>query len=305
MLIFIKLLRSRNFILILAIVFGLVTGKTIATWTEPLVLPALALVMTLSATNVTSRDFASFKAMPRQILASLLLNYAVMGGIILLMGWWLIDDRELWAGLVVSATAPPGVAILPFSYLLGGNTLFSLIGMIGAYLAALVIMPLAMVLLLGVNFFNPLDVLLILGELILIPVVVSRLLLFTRLDRRINPWRGIIVNWSFFVVLFTIVGLNQSAFFSQFDVLLKMMLIAIVISFGLGYVIELVTGKILHVSRETSISLMLMGTFKNYGLASGILLALFGERAAIPASVCLVFGILYFVWLGFRYRKPA
>lgn len=305
MLIFKKLLRNRNFILILAIVFGLTTGKTVATWTEPLVLPALALIMTLSATNITSRDFASFKAMPRQIFASLLLNYVVMGGIILLMGWWLIDDRELWTGFVVSAAVPPGVAVLPFSYILGGNTLFSLIGITGAYLAALVIMPVVMTLFLGVNLFNPLDVLLILGELILIPVVFSRLLLFTGLARRINPWRGTITNWSFFVVLFTIIGLNQPAFFSQFDVLLKIILIAIVVSFGLGYAVELVTEKILHISRETRISLMLMGTFKNYGLASGVLLALFSERAAIPASICLVFGILYFVWLGFRYKKPT
>lgn len=250
MLIFKKLFRSRNFLLILAIVLGFTTGKTVATWTEPLVLPALALIMTLSATNITSRDFTSFKTMPGQIFASLILNYVVMGGTILLMGWWLIDDRELWTGLVVSATVPPAVAVLPFSYILGGNILFSLIGMTGAYLAALIIMPVVMTLFLGVNFLNPLDVLLILGELIVIPVVISRLLLFTGLARRINPWRGTIVNWGFFVVLFTIIGLNQPAFFSQFDVILKISLIAIVVSFGLGYAIELVARKILHVSRK-------------------------------------------------------
>jgi len=48
-----------------------------------------------------------------------------------------------------------------------------------------------------------------------------------------------------------------------------------------------------------------MGTLKNYGLASGILLTLFGERAAIPASVCTVFGISMLVWLGFHFRKPS
>ncbi len=299
-----KLFRSRNFILILAIVLGLTLGQEVAVWTEPLTLPVLALIMTLSATNITSRDFVSLKAMPGQVLASLLLSYVIMGGITLLMAWWLIDDRELWAGFIVTATVPPGVAILPFSYMLGGNALFSLIGMTGAYLAALIIMPAAMVLFLGVSSFNTLDVLLILGELILIPVVISRILLFAGLVRRIKPWRGTMVNWGFFIVLFTIVGLNQQAFFTQPDVLLKIILIAIVISFALGHAIELVT-RLLHISQETRISLILMGTFKNYGLASGILLALVGERAAIPASICVVFGILYLVWLGFRYRKPA
>jgi BASS family bile acid:Na+ symporter len=299
-----KLLRNRNFILILAIVLGLAIGEPVASKTQSLVLPALALVMTLSATNITSREFTSLKNMPRPILTSLLLNYVVLGGLILLLAWWLIDDRELWTGFVILATVPPAVAVVPFSYALGGNTLFSLMGMAGAYLAALVLMPVAMALFLGVDFFEPVKLLLILGELILIPIVVSRILLATKLDKRIAKWRGTMVNWSFFVALFTIVGLNRQAFFGEFDILLRIIIIAVATSFVLGYIIELVT-KALRVDRATSISLTLMGTLKNYGLASGILLTLFGERAAIPASVCTVFGILMLVWLGFHFKKTA
>ena len=297
-----KLLRNRNFILILAIVLGLAIGEPVASKTESLVLPALALVMTLSATNITSREFTSLKNMPRPILTSLLLNYVLLGGLILLLAWWLIDDRELWTGFVILATVPPAVAVVPFSYALGGNTLFSLMGMAGAYLAALVIMPAAMALFLGVDFFEPVKLLLILGELILIPIVVSRILIATKLDKRIAKWRGTVTNWSFFVALFTIVGLNRQAFFGEFDILLRIIIIAVATSFALGYIIELVT-KALHMDRATSISLTLMGTLKNYGLASGILLTLFGERAAIPASVCTVFGISMLVWLGFHFRK--
>lgn len=283
---------------------GLAIGRPVAAWTEPAVLPALALIMTLSATNITSRDFTSLKNMPRPILTSLLLNYVVMGGITLLMAWWLIDDNDLWTGFVVLAAVPPAVAVVPFSYVLGGDTLFSLIGMTGAYLAALVILPTAMALFLGVGFFDPVKLLLILGELILIPIIFSRILLFTRLNQRIDRWRGTIVNWSFFITLFTIVGLNRQAFFGEFDVLLRIAIIAVVISFVLGEVIEQIT-KVLHLRHETSISLILMGTLKNYGLASGILLTLFSERAAIPASVCTVFGILRLVWLGFHFRKTT
>ena len=73
-----KLFKNRNFILILAIVLGLTIGEPGATRTQPLVLPLLALVMTLSATNITSREFSSLKNMPRPIITSLLLNYVVM-----------------------------------------------------------------------------------------------------------------------------------------------------------------------------------------------------------------------------------
>ena len=258
--------------------------------------------MTLSATNITSRDFTTIRAIPGTILISLLLNYVVMGGVTLLMAWWLVDDPEIWAGFVIIAAAPPAVAVVPFSYILGGNILFSLVGMTGAYLAALGIMPLAAVLFLDVKFFNPIDLLLILGQLVILPIIISRLLLFTGWARRINRWRGIITNWSFFVVLFTIVGLNRQAFFGEFNTLLKITSIAIVISFILGEVIELVA-KAWRLNQETSISLILMGSMKNYGLASGIMLALFSERAAIPASICAVFGILRFIWLGFHFKK--
>ena len=300
----VRLLRNRNFILVLAIVLGLVIGEPVATRTEPLVLPFLALVMTLSAANVTSREFTSLKEMPRAISLSLLLNYAVMGGITLLLAWWLISDKDLWVGFVVLATVPPAVAVLPFSHMLGGNTLFSLIGLTSAYLAALIIMPAVMALFLGTGFFDPVKLLTILGELIFIPIVLSRVLLVTGLMKRIAPWRGTIVNWSFFVTLFTIVGLNRQAFFGDFATLIRIGVIAVVVSFVLGYIITLVT-RALNVNREMSISLVLMGSLKNYGLASGILLTLFGERAAIPASICTVFGILHLVWLGFRFRKKT
>ncbi len=298
-----KLFRNRNFILILSIVLGLAIGQA-AIWTQPLVLPVMALIMTLSAISITSRDFASLKMMSGRILISLLLNYLVMGGIILLMARWLIDDSELWAGFVIIAAVPPAVAVVPYSYILGGDTFFSLMGMMGAYLLALVLTPAIMVLFLGIDFFNPVELIVMLLQLIVIPLVVSRILLFTGLTQRIERWRGTIVNWSFFVVLFTIIGLNREVFFGQFDVLLWSAIIAIVITFVLGYVIELIA-RVLHTNRATSISLILMGTMKNYGLAGAIALTLFSERASIPGSICIVVAVLRMVWLLFHFKKPA
>jgi len=113
-----------------------------------------------------------------------------------------------------------------------------------------------------------------------------------------------VVNWSFFLVLFTIIGLNRQAFFGQFDVLIKIIIIAITISFILGYAIGFVA-KMLHASRATSISSILLGTTKNYSLSGVIALTILSERAAIPEAVCVVFGVLHLLWLGFRFKKPT
>jgi len=129
-------------------------------------------------------------------------------------------------------------------------------------------------------------------------------LILFRLKKHIDRWRGTVINWSFFIVLSTIVGLNQDAFFRELDVLVRVSLVAIAATFVLAHIIEFVA-KAIGVSRETTISMMLMGTMKNYGLASGILLKVYSERATIPASVCLVFAVLRMVWLGFYLKKAA
>ena len=299
-----KLFRNRNFILILSIVIGLTVGEKGAVLTRPAVLPVLALIMTLSTTSITSREFTSIKTMPGRILVVLLINYVVTGGIILLMGRWLIDDSELWTGLVVCAAVPPAIAAVAWTYILGGDTLFSLVSLLVAYLVALVLTPAIMITFLGVGSLKTVELLILLGELILIPIVASRILIFTDLTRRINKWRGTIVNWGFFIVLFTIIGLNRQAFFGEFNILLKLTTIAIVASFGLSYSIELIA-KAFHARQETIISLILVGAMKNFGLASGILLTLFSERTTIPSSIMTVFFLSRTLWLGFHLKKPT
>ncbi len=48
-----------------------------------------------------------------------------------------------------------------------------------------------------------------------------------------------------------------------------------------------------------------VGAMKNFGLASGILLTLFSERATIPTSIMTVFFLSRTLWLGFHFKKPA
>ena len=299
-----KVFRNRNFILILAIVLGLAIGENGASITQSAVVPLLALVMTLSMSGMTNREFSSIRTMPRRILAVLLLNYVITGGVLLLLGWWLIDDAEIWAGLIVLAAVPPAIASVPWSYMLGGDTLFSLIALMASYLVALVITPVVMMIFLGLTSYNPIELFILLGQLIVLPIIISRILIITKVTGHIMKWRNIVVNWSFFIVIFTVIGLNRQAFFTEPDVLLRLSIIAIMSSFGLSYVIEYGAKKF-HIKQETVISLILVGTMKNFGLASGILLALLSGRAAIPASIMVIFFVLLPLWLGVHFKKKT
>ncbi len=151
---------------------------------------------------------------------------------------------------------------------------------------------------------NPGKLFLIMVELILVPLILSRVLVRTGMAPRIEPIKGAITNWSFFILTYTIVGLNRDVFLNQPASLMPVALIALASTFLLGWGIERL-GRFFQVRPQALISLVLLGTLKNYGLAGGLALALFSKETAVPATVSTVFMIVYIIWLGFKSRWRA
>jgi len=207
----------------------------------------------------------------------------------------------LWTGFVLLAAAPPAVAVIPFSILLRGNGVLSLIGTVGAYLGALAIIPLISLKLLGSATFDPYKLVMILLELIVLPFGVSRLLIRKGLNKRIEPFRGAITNWSFFVVLYTMIALNHGAILNQTKTLLTVALICLIITFILGLLIDWIC-SLIHIPIDTRTSLVLLGTLKNQAMAGGLALTLFTQEASLPAAVSSVIMIFYVIWLDFKKR---
>jgi BASS family bile acid:Na+ symporter len=295
--ILLRLLRNRNFILTLSFLLGLLLGSKVAHFTKPLTLPALALVMTVSATQISSRAVLPLRGLVRPILLAVLFNYLIHSTVILVLAKWLMPSPELWTGSVILAAAPPGVAVIPFTYLLGGDPTFSLIGTFGTYVVALALMPVMARVILGGSVLSPLRLLPILVELVILPLLLSRLLLWLNLARHLEKRRGTIVNWGFFLVTFTVVGLNREVFLGQPEVLIRTSIVGILSIFGLGYLLEFAL-KRLGVSRTARVGFTLMGTVKNSGFAAATALALFSEKASVPGTVISVFIVLYLIWIG-------
>jgi len=295
-----NLLRNRNFVLISSLVIGLIWGKG-ARWTEPLTLPVLAIVMTLSTMNVAGRFFRSFKNLLLPAMVGIIMNYFVLGPALLGLNAILISDEALRLGFVLIATVPPAVAVIPFTFFLKGDETLSLIGTTGAYLGALIIMPVSAFLFLGPGLVDPMKLLVILIELILLPLVASRILLRIGMASRLDSIKGAITNWSFFLLTYTIVGLNRDLILGQPLSLLPVILIALASTFLLGWAIEKI-GVVLHLSPKVFTSLVLLGTLKNYGLAGGLELALFSKKTSVPATVSAVFMIVYIIWLELKLR---
>jgi BASS family bile acid:Na+ symporter len=301
----IKLLfLNRNVILILGVVAGLVWGKG-AVWTESLILPVLALVMTIATMGIDSSSLRSLRGILGPVGIGIVMNYLVLSSVIILLSKYLITDSNVRTGFILIAAVPPAVAVIPFSFLLRGNNTFSLLGTLGGYLSAFVIMPLIAIVFFGTSFVSPLKLIIIMAELIVLPLVAGGVLHWTGIDKRFDYMKGPITNWGFSLITYTIVGLNREMFLHKPLSLVSTAFIVIVSTFILGWLIEIVCKRVLRMQAETVTSLVLLGTLKNYGIAGGLALALFSKEAASPSTVSTVFMILYIIWLEWKLRAKG
>ena len=295
-----RLFNNRNFIFLLAISFGLLLPQP-AVWTKSLMMPALALVMTLATINVSNDYFLKPRAILIPSLSGILMTYVVLGGAILAASAWLIADHNLWIGFVLIASVPPAVAVIPFTAILEGNVSHTLSGTVAAYLAALVFMPLMFWIFIGTSFADPYKLIRIMLLLIVLPLILSRIILYFHLQDRIEPVRGLLTDWGFFIVLYSMIGVNRDLIFSQPQLIAPIALVVFAATFVLGFIIEKID-VLFKGDKKNMISIVLLGTLKNQGIAGGLAIALFEKEAALPSAVYSVFMIVYIMWLDLRRR---
>ena len=297
----IKLLNNRNFIFILAITLGLLLPKP-AEWTKTLMMPALALVMTLATINVPDNFFLNPRTLWKPSLAGILMTYVILGSILLILSALLIEDENLRIGFVLIAAVPPAVAVIPFTAILDGNVSYTLSGTVASYIAALLIMPLFFVLFIGTSFQDPYKLIQIMILLIILPLILSRIILYRNWQDRLSPVRGILTDWGFFIVLYSMIGVNRDLIFSTPLTVLPIAVIVFGTTFILGEAIQKIC-VFCNIDKKNMISLVLQGTLKNQGIAGGLAISLFEKEAALPSAIYSIFMILYIMWLDWRKQR--
>jgi BASS family bile acid:Na+ symporter len=296
-----RLLKNSNLIFLIAFVFGLFFGG----YAPPLkgfILPALVFIMSLSTTQITFTELTHIKNYLRDILIVFVINYVFLSGFILLANDLLIRDYDLYVGFIVMAAIPPAVAVLPFTYLLKGEMMVSLIGSASLYLLALVMAPLISLHLLEVGRIDLVKLISVLIQLIIIPFFVSRMLLKWKTFHRVKGNMNIFINLAFLLVIYVVIGMNRSAFLSHFDALILVSLIAFLRTFVSGHLIDLIS-RLARIDRERRMSYVLFGSFKNLGVAATIAFVLFNDRAAIPSAVTIPFEFIFFIWFNYFQKR--
>ncbi len=293
--------KNINLIFLIAFLSGLLFGNH-ASSLKGYILPALVLIMSLSTTQITLSELIHFKHYLRDILIVFSINYLLLSGIILLFNQWVIRDQDLYSGFVVMAAIPSAIAVLPFTYLLKGEMMVSLIGSASLYLLALGMAPLISFHFLEIGRIEPHRLISSLIQLILIPFIVSRILLKWKTYPSIKDHITPLVTLTFGFIIFIVIGINRSTFLGHFDILFTVSWIAFLRTFGTGHLVHLVS-RIFGIDRKRRMSYVLFGSFKNLGLAAAISIYLFNERAAIPSAVSIPFEILFFIWFNYYQKR--
>jgi len=257
--------------------------------------------MTLATTSVPNSFFSSGRALIAPSISGLVMSYVILTGTLLALAAIFIEDKNIWIGFVLIAGVPPAVAVIPFSAILKGNVSYTVAGTVSTYLAALFIMPVMFFIFVETEFNHTAKLIEALVLLIIFPFFASRILLYFNLQEKIASVRGVVTDWGFFIILYTMIGLNRDLLFARPMMILPVAAIIFAAVIVLGFLIER-AGILLKLGKDKITSLMLLGTLKNQGIAGGLAVTLFTEEAALPSAVYTVFMFLYFMLLDWRRR---
>ncbi|MEW5748512.1 MAG: hypothetical protein AB1793_07005 [Candidatus Thermoplasmatota archaeon] len=289
-----KVLESYSAMMALGLALGVASGG-LPVLTKEVSMASLAVLMTLSLSNVRlsearSRDHAKDAAV------ALALNYGMLTAVILLLGSMFSDD--LWWGWVLMAAAPSAVSVVPFTSILGGRTSKALFSTSVNYIAALGLMPLVSLAFIG-SAVSVDSLVVSLLVLIVLPMALSRAVMRVDIQKRT---KSVAMNLSFAILIFAVAGSNREAFFDEPWVVLAVAAASMVRTFGTGLGTEYAL-RAMKVPKEDRIANVLFASYKNLGLTATLAIALFEPRVAVPATICIVFEVVWVIFLSGFYRR--
>jgi BASS family bile acid:Na+ symporter len=299
---FATLLTNRNFILTLGIGLGFLLGPRTIIFKD-LTPYIIGFILAISLSSFSFHSLKPLKKNIRPVLVCIILNYLVYGTILLVMVRLFTDNPDLWTGFVVIAATPPAIAIIPFSFNLDGDTHFSIIGVFGGNLLGIVITPLIFFLFSGAGLLDPIALIKILVTMLIVPLIVSRAFRHRRIYPYMEKFRGNLIDYGFFMVAMTVIGLSRDLLFSFPGMILIPALILFFVKFVMASLFKLGMRNFIADKKRT-ISLSLMLTVKNAGFAAVVAISLFDEpKVFLPAAILSVMMPLFYIYESNMGRK--
>ncbi|HOP03344.1 MAG TPA: hypothetical protein PL017_06865 [Tenuifilaceae bacterium] len=293
-----SLILNRNSILVLAVILGLTLGEY-ASYLKDYNVVILAVTMTFSMTGLDISLLNKISKIVKPMLVGVILNYLVFGAVLLLFAWLLMPTSELFYGFVVIVAAPPGVAIIPFSYMLKGKVDYAIISVTGGFLASVILAPFIVEIFAKSSGIQPFDLFITMVQMVVLPMVIAQLLRWKVVFPIVQKVRGKVVDWGFALLIFVAVGVNRSVFFTNPSTLFLVFIAIFFTIFGLGIGYQIIAKKI-RVNHSLVTTQSMLITIKSSGFSVFTALALFGQEAAIPSAILAIIVLVYLIYLSLK-----
>lgn len=254
-------------------------------------------MMTLSLQGVSHRIFSDKKKVIKSAIGAILISYLIFGAFIMGVGllfFW--GNSNILIGFFLIVIAPPGVVIIPFAISHKGDLSWSIVGVVSGYFLALAIIPISLFII-GENseivstkaLFN------LLFWSIILPMGASRLLRYKPIIKQVSRIRGIAINLLFFVLIYTIIGMNKTVLQEDIGILLKIALILIVTLFGGTYLLGYFAVR-WGFNRSLIRAQQLMFGIKNNGFSAILAISIGQKEMALPSIVLSIVLLIFLVF---------
>ncbi len=277
----------------MAILLGVFAGD-FAIYFKDYSLYILAFMMLVSLNSFSFAEIKDINMVIKPVLISILLNYFLFG--ILLLAFariFYLPDDDLFKGFIFIVIAPPGAIIVPFTAQYGGNSKLSVFGVIGASLFLLILFPLVAYFTLGNKLSSSIfELFKILTITIIIPLILSQIIQKIKIFNLLTKFKGRFIDWSFFIIVYIVIGLNSDIFINHTKVLILPTLLLFIFLFGFGFIFNRIL-LFLNIKSRDRISYSLLFLVKNNPFSAVISLQLAGKVAAIPSVALSVVLLIY------------
>jgi len=249
----------------------------------------LGVMMTFSLSKVRLRGLRARRHVKSASLA--MAGCFAVGGLVTL-ALSLLFDGGIRDGWVLIAAVPSAISVLPFTSVLRGDEESALVSTVAIYMSSFILTPLITLSVLG-SAVEPMTLARYVVLLIALPVVASRPLSLLRIG---DEARMAVIHVAFALLIIAVAGPNRSFFLGGSALLVPLILVAALRTFGVGAAVMAACGK--RVERGALVPAVLFSTHKNTGMAATMALALIGPEAALPGAASMVVDVVWLIFLS-------
>ncbi|MBR9676449.1 hypothetical protein GOV05_05565 [Candidatus Woesearchaeota archaeon] len=264
---------------------------------KPLVVPLVALMMTISVKDIAFHHIK--KSQIKNITRLTIINYFLLTGLFILLTLLFVKNPEYQKAMIVLAMMPPAVGIISLTYILNGDTEISFITEFVCYALSILIIPI-LTLIFFKSTVQPLSILKIMVYVIIIPFILSRLIHYYEHKKKQLSKDVVkaVVNVSYAVSFYIVIGLNRDVVLSSFSKIIPIILILFFLKFVVGTLVYHALRN--KMEKRLDVVYVLFSTFKNGGASVAITILLFGVGATLPLAINSIMVppyIIYLEWL--------